>query len=87
MKERTGLRGQRESQIGGQEKWQTYWCCQDQQRACRMAQALAEILKRTGSTEKKRVASMSEREQLASMPDPFLPKGIGTELSVQSTRL
>ena len=87
MKERTGWQGQSESQIGGEEKWQTCWCCRDQQRACRMAQALAEILEHTGPAEKKRVASMPQREQLASMPEPSLPKGKGTELSVQSTRL
>ena len=28
------------------------WCCQDQQRACRMAQALAEKLEHTGPAEK-----------------------------------
>ena len=27
-----------------EEKWQTCWCCQDQQRACRMAQVSAEKL-------------------------------------------
>ena len=27
-----------------EEKWQTCWCCRDQQRACRMAQASAEKL-------------------------------------------
>ena len=31
MEERTGWRGQNESQIGGKEKWQTCWCCRDQQ--------------------------------------------------------
>ena len=51
-----------------------------------MAQALAEILEHTGPAEKKSVASMPQREQLASMPDPSLPKGKGTEPSVQSTR-
>ena len=34
MGERTGWRGQNESQIEGKEKWQTCWCCRDQQRAC-----------------------------------------------------
>ena len=58
----------------------------NQQRACRMAQALAEILEHTGPAEKKRVASMPQREQLASTPEPPLPKGKGTEPSVQSTR-
>ena len=45
-----------------EEKWQTCWCCQDQQRACRMSQASAEKLKHTGPAEKKRVASMPQRE-------------------------
>ena len=34
-------------------KWQTCWCCQDQQRACRMVQASAEKLEYTGPAEKK----------------------------------
>ena len=51
-----------------------------------MAQALAEKLEHTGPAEEKRVASMPQREQLASTPDPSLPKGKGTEPSVQSTR-
>ena len=42
MEERTGWRGQNESQTVGEEKWQTCWCCRDQQRAYRMAQASAE---------------------------------------------
>ena len=64
------------------EKWQTCWCCRDQQRACRMAQASAEKLEHTGPAEKKRVASVSQREQLASTPEPPLPKGKETERSV-----
>ena len=36
-----------------EEKWQTCWCCRDQQRACKMAQALAEKLEHTGPAEKK----------------------------------
>ena len=44
------------------------------------------VLEHTGPAEKKRVASMLQREQLASTPDPSLPKGKGTEPSVQSTR-
>ena len=70
-----------------EEKWQTCWCCRDQQRVCRMAQALAEILEHAGPAEKKRVASMQQREQLASMPDPSLPRGKATEPSAQSTTL
>ena len=69
-----------------EEKWQTCWCCRDQQRACRMAQASAEKLKHTGPAEKERVASVPQREQLARTPEPLLPKGKGTEPSVQSTR-
>ena len=47
MEERTGWRGQNESQTGEEEKWQTVWCCRDQQRACRMAQASVEKLEHT----------------------------------------
>ena len=35
-------------------KWQTCWCCRDQQRACRIAQASAEKLEHTGPAEKKK---------------------------------
>ena len=68
-----------------EEKWQTCWCCRDQKRAFKMAQALAEKLEHTGPAEKERVASVAQREQLASTPEPSLPKGKGTEPSVQST--
>ena len=53
-------------------------------RACRMAQALAKKLEHTGPAEKKGAASVPQREQLASTPEPLLLKGI--KLSVQSTR-
>ena len=86
MEERIGRGGQNESPIVGEVKWQTLWCCRDQQRACRMAQALAEKLEHTGPAKKERVASVPQREQLARMPEPLLPKGKGTEPSVQSTR-
>ena len=66
MEERTEWRGQNESQIEGKEKWQTCWCCRDQQRTCRMAQASAEKLEHTGPAEEKGVASVPQREQLAS---------------------
>ena len=82
MGERTGWRGQNESQIIGEEKWQTLWCCRDQQKACRMAQASAEKLEHTGPAEKERVASVPQRKQLARTPEPPLPKGKGTEPSV-----
>ena len=86
MEERTGWRGQNESQIIGEEKWQTSWCCRDQQRACRMAQASVEELEHTGPAEMERVALVPQTEQLARTPEPLLPKGKGTEPSVQSTR-
>ena len=53
---------------------QTCWCCQDRQRACRMVQASAEKLEHTGPAKKERVASVPRREQLASIPEPPLPK-------------
>ena len=81
MEERTGWRKQNESQIG-EEKWQTCWCCRDQQRACRMAQASAEKLEHTGPAETERVASVLQREQLTSTPEPPLPKGKGTEYQI-----
>ena len=58
MEERTGGRGQNESQIVGEEKWHTCWCYRDQQRACRMARASAEKLIHTGPAEKERVVSV-----------------------------
>ena len=45
-------RTERESDSRRDEKWQTCWCCRDQQRACRMAQASAEKLEYTGPAEK-----------------------------------
>ena len=48
-----------------------------------MAQASADKPEDTGSAEKERVASVPQREQLASTPEPLLPKGKGTEPSVQ----
>ena len=50
-----------------------------------MAQASAEKLEHTGPAEKERVASLPQREQMARTPEPPLPKGKGTEPSVQST--
>ena len=69
-----------------EEKWQTCWYCQDQQRACRMAQTSAEKLEHTGPAEKERVVSVPQREQLTNTPEPPLPKGKGTKPSDQSTR-
>ena len=36
-----------------EEKWQTCWCCRDQQRACRMAHASAEKPEHTGPAKRK----------------------------------
>ena len=78
------VRTERELDERREEKWQTCWCCRDLQRACRMVHASAEKLEHTGPAEKERVASMLQREQLASTPKMSLLKGI--EPSVQSTR-
>ena len=61
-----------------EEKWQACWCCRDQQKACKMGHASPEKLEHTGRAEKERVASVPQREQLASTPEPPLPKGKGT---------
>ena len=50
-----------------------------------MTQASAEKLEHTGPAEKERVASVTQREQLASTPEPSTSKGKETEPSVQST--
>ena len=63
MEERTGWRGQNESQRG-EKKGQTCWCCQDHERASRMAKASAKKLEHTGPAEKERVALVAQREQL-----------------------
>ena len=69
-----------------EEKWQICWCCPDQQRACRMAQASAEKLEHTGPAEKERVATVPQRGQLARMLELPFPKAKRTEPSIQSTR-
>ena len=82
MEEKTEWRGKSDSQIEGEEKWQTCWCCRDQQRASRMAQDSAEKLEHSEPAVKKRATLVARREQLASTPEPPLPKRKGTELSV-----
>ena len=47
-----------------------------------MAHASAKKLEHTGPAEKKRVASVLQRVQLVSTPEPPLPKGKGTETSI-----
>ena len=69
-----------------EEKWQACWCCQGQQRACRMAQISKEKLEYTGPAKKVRVASVPQKEQLACTPQRPLPKVKATESSVHSTR-
>ena len=69
-----------------EKKWQICWCCRDEQKACRMAQASAEKLEHSVPAEKERVATMPQSEQLAKTPEPPLPEEKGTEPSVQSTR-
>ena len=80
-------RTERESDSKRKEKWQTCWCCPGQLRTCRMAQASAEKHEHTGPVEEERVGSVPQREYLARTPEPPLPKGKGTEPSVQSIRL
>ena len=87
VEERTGWRGQNESQTGEEEKKNgRLYGVAETSRACRMDQASAEKLEQTRPAEKERVASVPQREQLASTPEPPLPKGKGTEPSVQSNR-
>ena len=73
----------REIEIKGKKK-RTEWkrekksgrlvgAARDQQRACRMAQTSSEKLKHTGPAKKERVATMPQREQLASTPEPLFP--------------
>ena len=57
-----------------EEKWQTCRCCRGQQRTCRMARAAAEKLEHNRPAEIERVASVRQMEQLASTPEPPLPK-------------
>ena len=59
MEERTGKR--ESDNRRKEEKWQTCWCCRDQQRACRMAQDLGEKIEHTGPAKKERVASVPQR--------------------------
>ena len=51
-----------------------------------MAPASAKKLEHAGPAETERVASVPQREQLASMPEPPKGKGKGAEPSVQSTK-
>ena len=77
-------RRKRESNRKREENYQSRWCCRDQQRACRIAQASAKKSEHTRPSEKKRVASVPQREQLTSTPESPSPKE--KEPSVQITR-
>ena len=55
MEDRIGWR--ESNRRNTEEKWHNCWGYQDQQRACRMAQAPAEKREHTGSAEKERVAT------------------------------
>ena len=52
-----------------------------------MAQASAKKQEHSGHAEKRRVTSVSPRAQLASMPEPLLPKRKITELFVQKQQI
>ena len=88
MEERTGWRGQNESQIIGEEKknGRLVGAAETSKERAGMAQVSAEKLEHTGPAEKEKVASVTQREQLARTPEPPLPKAKGIEPSVQSTR-
>ena len=67
-----------------EEKWQTCWCCRDQQTGCRMAQASAEKLEHTEPAEKERMACHKESSWQVSQS--CLRRKKKTELSVQGIR-
>ena len=88
MEERTGWRGQNESQTGGEEKRNgiIVGAAETSKKHAEWHRLQWKKLKHTGPAEKERVASVPQREQLARTPEPPLPKGKGTEPSVQNTR-
>ena len=51
-----------------------------------MSHASLEKLEHTKPVDKERAASVPQSEQLASTPEPPLPKGKGTKPSVQNVR-
>ena len=55
-------------------------------KSVQMAQTSAEKLEHTGPAEKERMASVPQREQLASTLEPPFPKAKGTKPSFQNTR-
>ena len=63
------------------EKWQTCWCCRDQQRACRMAQISAE---HTGPAEKKKSGFSATGRVVVKYAGAAVSKKKGTKLSDQN---
>ena len=88
MEERTGRRGQNESQTEGEEKrkGKLVGAAETNKERAEWRRLERKKLEHTGPAEQERVASAPQREQLPSTPKTPLPKGKRTEPSVQSTR-
>ena len=70
-----------------EEKWQACWCCRDQQKACRMAQALVQKLEHTRSAEKGKSGLGATEKAIGKYARATFPRGEETEASVQSAIL
>ena len=88
MEERTEGRGQNESQIGGEQKrsGRLVGTAETSKELAERRRLQRKNLSKLRPAEKKRVASVPQREQLARTSEQVLPKGRGTEQFVQSTR-
>ena len=84
MEERTGWREQNESQIVGEEmrNGRLAGAIETSKERAEWRRLQQKKLEHTEPAEKERVASVPQREQMASTPEPPLPKGKGTEPSV-----
>ena len=81
MEKRTEWRQQNESKIEGEKKWQTCWCCRDQQK-----QALTEKLEHTGPTEKERMAAFAKRKRIKAIcPDHHIGRRERVKMSESRT--
>ena len=79
MEERTEWREQSKSQIGGEGKRSGILLgAAEPAKSSQNGACFSGKTWHTGPVEKKRVASVAQGEQLASTPEPFLPKGKGT---------
>ena len=76
MEERTGWRGQNESKI---EEVACLLVLPRPAKSLQNGTGFSRELEHTGPAEKERVASVPQREQLKSTPEPPLSKGKGTE--------